>query len=564
MKLKLTEKDISILKVVSQIAGGFTLIVALTMIFSFIQLKTINPLDNPVLVSVKDQYDKDPANSSLAQQVRAMDLMARKAYFSSRWQVEAGSYLLLAGAMVFILCQRLISDNEKPVPAVPGSKPDPLQQKQKTRTYLIGAVTVISIFAVVASFILRKELPDPTAPSGGMPSSDSRRSVKAPKPDKTNFPFFRGQDGRGIAGGSGYPTEWNGETGSNIEWLTEIPGMGKSSPVIWKDKIFLTGALDNELFVYCIDKETGEILWTGSASNIEGEPEVPPETDFDAGLAVSTVATNGDEVCAVFATGNLVCFDLDGNQKWAKNIGVPENNYGYSSSLIIYEDFLIVQFDSNTKISMIGFDIKSGEQRWETLRQGNPVWSSPILAYFDGKPQVVINGNPSVTSYDPETGAELWSVECLSSDVAPSLAVNSKMVYATTDYQKLAAIRPGTGAAIVWEDNMFTPDVSSPVATDVFLFVTTGNGDVACYNAETGDTLWSHYYLDQFYASPMIADEKLYMLDRSGMMHIVRVGAEYDLIAESPIGETADCTPAFSDRKIFIRARKNLYCISAN
>ena len=53
MKFKLTEKDIRILKVVSQISGGFAFIVALTMIFSLIQLKTINPLDNPVLLTVK-------------------------------------------------------------------------------------------------------------------------------------------------------------------------------------------------------------------------------------------------------------------------------------------------------------------------------------------------------------------------------------------------------------------------------------------------------------------------------------------------------------------------------
>ena len=118
MKLNLTEKDISILKVVSQISGGFTLIVALTMIFSLVQLKTINPLDNPVLLSVKEQYDKDPANAAKAEQVRAMDLMARKAYFSSRWQVETGSYLLLAGAIIFILCQRLISENEKLIPVL--------------------------------------------------------------------------------------------------------------------------------------------------------------------------------------------------------------------------------------------------------------------------------------------------------------------------------------------------------------------------------------------------------------------------------------------------------------
>jgi len=176
----------------------------------------------------------------------------------------------------------------------------------------------------------------------------------------------------------------------------------------------------------------------------------------------------------------------------------------------------------------------------------------------------VINGNPEVTSFDPVTGKELWSIEVLTGDVAPSLALNSTMVYAVTDYARLAAIKPGPGPSIAWEDNTFTPDVSSPVATDKFLFLSTGNGDVVCYDSQKGDTLWTHYFMDQFYASPVIADEKVWFLDRSGVMHIVKEGDKYELIAESPVGEPADCTPAFSDKKIYIRTRNNIFCISEN
>jgi outer membrane protein assembly factor BamB len=286
--------------------------------------------------------------------------------------------------------------------------------------------------------------------------------------------------------------------------------------------------------------------------------------DREAGLAVSTAATNGKVVCAIFANGNLVCFDMEGKLKWSKNIGVPESSYGYSSSLLIYDNLLLVQFDSNVKISLIGFDLDTGNQKWETLRQGRSVWSSPVLAYFGGTPQVVLNGNPSVSGFDASTGKQLWSVECMSGDVAPSVAVNSTMAYAVTDYAKLTAIKPGTAASIAWEDNTFTPDVSSPVATDDYLFISTGNGDVACYNQEKGDTLWTHYFENQFYASPIIADEKVFLLDRSGVMHIVEASSDFKLVSEAALGETADCTPAFSDKKIYIRGSKNLYCIKKN
>jgi outer membrane protein assembly factor BamB len=564
MKLKLTEKDISLLKVISQIAGGFTLIVALTMIFSLVQLKIIKPLDNPVLLSVKEQYDKDPTNASNAQQVRAMDLMARKAYFSSRWQVETGSYLLLAGAIVFILCQRLISEQEKLNPSFSETKDIPSLQKKRNRKYLLISASILSCLAIAASFVLRKDLPDLSANSS-VSTTEARISKEtAAKPDKTNYPFFRGQDSRGIAGGSGFPTSWDGISGKNIDWKIANPKPGKSSPVIWDDKLFITGADDKVCEVYCINKKTGEIIWTGSASGIAGEPQVLPTMDQEAGLAVSSVATNGKEVCAIFANGNIICFDMDGKLKWSKNIGVPETTYGYASSLIIFKSLLLVQFDSNTKLALIGIDIESGEQKWETLRRGRPVWSSPVLGNFNGNPQLVINGNPGVSGYDPSSGKELWSVDCMSGDVAPSVALNSTMVYAVTDYAKLAAIKPGAGASIAWSDNTYTPDVSSPVANDKFLFVSTGNGDVACYNSEKGDTLWTHYFMDQFYASPIIADDMVFLLDRSGVMHIVKAKSEFQLVSEAALGEPADCTPAFSDKKIYIRGKKNLYCISKN
>jgi outer membrane protein assembly factor BamB len=564
MRSGLTDKEISIVRVIGQIAGIFSLIIAITMIFSLIQLKTIKPLDSPALAALKEQYDKDPANYVLAAQVRAMDLMARRAYFSSRWQVEAGSYLLLAGAIIFILCQRLIAGNEKINPQIPGQKQTETLLSGRIRHYMLITASVLALAAIGASFILRKELPGMADNRSGSDNSSSGSSGKTSKPDKINYPFFRGQDSRGIAGGSGYPDEWDGQTGKNIVWKISLPKPGKSSPVIWEDRIFLTGSEGKQCEVYAVDKKDGKLLWTGTASSVQGEPAELPRMSREEGLAVPTAATNGKAVCAIFANGNLVCFDMDGKQKWAKNIGVPESTYGYSSSIIIFGNILIVQFDSSSKLSLLGLDIETGEQKWETLRQGRPVWSSPVIANFGGVAQVVINGNPSVCGFDAETGKQLWSVDCMSGDVAPSVAVNSSMAFAVTDYANLCAVKPGTAATLAWQNNIFTPDVSSPVATDKYLFLSTGNGDVACYNSEKGDTLWSHAFNDQFYASPIVADDKVYIQGRGGIMHIVAAENRFRLISEPALGETVDCTPAFSDKKIYIRGNNNLYCINKN
>jgi outer membrane protein assembly factor BamB len=563
--MKFSEKEKSIFKGISAVSGIFTLVIAVTMIFSLIQLKLIDPINSPSLQAVKEQFDRDPGSKDKAEQVRAIDLMARKAYFSSRWQVEAGSYLLLAGALIFVVFQRLVAGSETPVRSLLPNKPDINDERTKNRWYLLISAVAVTILAVFSSFVLRSELPSPGRSSV---ASNALKSLAGPPetslPGEVNYPFFRGEGSRGIAGGSGFPTEWNAQDGTNIKWKIAPPSPGKSSPVIWGNQLFITGAGNGECVVYCIDKNTGNILWTGAGSGFTGSSSDEPESDTEAGMAVPTAAVSEDAVCAIFGNGNLVCFGHDGKLKWGKNLGVPHGTYGYSASLVIYGKILLVQYDSKDKITLSGFDLDTGEQKWETPRSGRPVNSSPVLATFDGQPQLLINGNPNVSSYDPVNGNELWSLPGVAGDVAPSLAVNSKMIYATTDYFKIVALRPGKNGATVWEDNTFTPDVSSPVASDKYLFVSTGNGDVACFNAETGDTLWTHYFENPFYASPIICDNKVWMLDRTGTMHVVAVDSKLNIISSSSLGEHTDCTPAFSEKKIYLRGIQNLYCISLN
>ncbi|HOO99099.1 MAG TPA: PQQ-binding-like beta-propeller repeat protein, partial [Bacteroidales bacterium] len=441
------------------------------------------------------------------------------------------------------------------------------------RQLMMISASVITLGAILSSFLLRSDLPElrtarkaKTERSSGKDRTGNRGKNAAFteefSPDPVNYPFFRGQDSRGIAGGEGYPTEWDAETGLNIKWKLPVPGNGKSSPVIWGDRIFLTSADGAGGVVHCIDKNSGAILWTTSASGIEGEPAEAPEMDVESGLAVSTAAVNSTSVCAIFANGNLICLDHEGNRKWALNVGTLDNIYGYSSSLVIHENIVIIQHDSQEDLSLLGYDINTGEMKWKTARKGSPVWSSPILATYNGQAQVILNGNPAVTAFDPADGRELWSVDCLSGDVAPSLAANSNMVFAVTDYQKLAAIKPGSGASIIWEDNMYTSDVSSPVANNSILIIATGYGDVACYNPQAGDTLWTHYFMEQFYSSPVIAGGMIYLTDRNGTTHVMKAENTFELVAVSPLGEPSDCTAAFSDKMIFIRGRDNLYCIA--
>ena len=105
------------------------------------------------------------------------------------------------------------------------------------------------------------------------------------------------------------------------------------------------------------------------------------------------------------------------------------------------------------------------------------------------------------------------------------------------------------------------PDVPSPIAYNDLLFVVTSYGAVACYNAKAGEILWEKEFDGGFYASPILADGKIYLMDRKGVMHIFKAEKEYVEIAASALGEKSDASPAFADGRVYIRGEKNLYCI---
>ena len=140
------------------------------------------------------------------------------------------------------------------------------------------------------------------------------------------------------------PVHRDGAGGSGIRWKTPIPLPGHNSPVVWRDRIFLSGANWENRQVYCIDAASGSILWTGEV------PTAPmgdnwPNVMEDTGLAASTMATDGVRVYAVFATGDLGAFDFDGRLLWHKNLGIPDNTYGHATSLEVWQDRVLVQYD---------------------------------------------------------------------------------------------------------------------------------------------------------------------------------------------------------------------------
>ena len=280
----------------------------------------------------------------------------------------------------------------------------------------------------------------------------------------------------------------------------------------------------------------------------------------DTGLAASTVATNGKFVCAVFASGDLICADMEGKRVWAKNLGVPDNHYGYASSLLAFGNSLIIQYDNNNSPQVLSLDIATGNERWRKTRTDKIAWSSPVITYVNNNPQLVLLGNPGFMAYNPNNGEQLWRVDCMTGEVASSPCGADGVVFGASEYATLIAVDATTGKEM-WRSNDFLPEVSSLVATKDFVYVATSYGVLASFDAKTGELKHSHELDTEFYSSPMIVEGKLYLFSNHGEMFIFSVNDDFKQLNKFNTGETTFATPAFTDGRVVVRTESKLYCV---
>ncbi len=375
------------------------------------------------------------------------------------------------------------------------------------------------------------------------------------------YPSFRGPYGLGISHRKNPPTNWDGTSGENVLWKVKIPLQGYNSPVIWDNMIFVTGADHKNQSVYCYDLNSGKLVWEHKVSGIPRTSAGKIEPTEDTGFAAPTAATDGRYLFAIFATGDLIALDMKGNRIWDKNLGAPDNHYGHSSSLMIWNDKLFIQFDTNKAGKVLALNASTGDTVWETARKSKISWASPILADLGDHMEIVLSSSPQVAAYDPNTGKELWTLDCLSGEIGPSPGFQDGVIFAANEYANLIAIKPGTPAEILWESNEYLPEVASPVAIHGLLYIATSYGVIACFDAKSGEIVWEYECDQGFYASPIIADNKVYFMDRDGIMHIFTTEKTMKLVGEPELGEQSVSTPAFADGKIIIRGYSHLFCI---
>ena len=144
------------------------------------------------------------------------------------------------------------------------------------------------------------------------------------------WPQGAGPNGNWKVDGDNPPTSWSATTGENIVWRTSLPESGQGSVIAWGDRLFVTsnvawedgtkidknqkrkGPMGTDINGYCLDANTGEILWQVTLKGTRLKLYAGPFSDSTAPSPI----TDGKYVWFYNVSGMIGCYDFEGHEIW--------------------------------------------------------------------------------------------------------------------------------------------------------------------------------------------------------------------------------------------------------
>lgn len=413
----------------------------------------------------------------------------------------------------------------------------------------------------------------------------------------TDWPQWRGPFFNGSTDETNLPTSW--DWGEDVAWKAPLPGPSGSTAIICKGRVFVSSMVDKgpDFVALCFDARDGKKLWE---KNIGSDTRRFARNNMTSPSPVS----DGKHVFFLYASGDLVGFDYEGNQLWARNIEKEYGNlalqFGYSSSPLLYQGKLIITVirrdhpypqgrakDNGPYDSfLMALNPETGRTLWKQERptnafdEGRETYSTPAPFVRNDQTEILCTGGDFVTAFDLQTGKELWRFEyntrkVRDSRIIPSLVTSDGLIFGTRHKNGgvFAVKPPGVGnsseARIVWEFSGPSPDCSTPLYYNGRLYVLNGIRRpkyVTCLDPKTGRQIWQGEMGGRgpWRASLTGADGKLYCINETGEIIVLAAGGdEFQILFETKTDETPiQSSISVAEHHLFIRTAENLYCIS--
>lgn len=410
--------------------------------------------------------------------------------------------------------------------------------------------------------------------------------------------------------------------------------MGKSSPIVTGERIFVTAHEGQQLVTIGLDKETGTELWRRSIrrDRLEKMHHLNDE-------ATATPTTDGDRVFSFFEGYGLICYSLGGDELWKVRMGPFSNFQGMGASPVYADGKVMMAVDQDRDAYIIAFNAADGSVAWKTDRPtALHGFSTPIVYRPEhGLAEVIMPGSYQMIGYALETGEELWRCMGLtyqvksspvidgdtlyfnsfSNDTEPSVAgnlpsfdeaiaqwdtdgngllakeeipapwtpnyfpmsdLNDDKFFDARDWEFFGRRSLSTSQAfalklggrgdisdthMLWNVRRNLPNVPGVLSYEGSVYLIKNGGILTTVDATDGSVQKQARLgeaIDNYYASPVAGDGKVFVLSETGMVSVLRAGPEWEILSMVKLDDGGYATPALVDGRVYLRTDTRIYC----
>jgi len=450
------------------------------------------------------------------------------------------------------------------------------------------------------------------------------------------WPQFRGPNGSGIADGQKPPVEFGPD--KNLKWKVPAPS-GLSSPIVAGSKLVITAFDGGKLYTIAYNRANGKEVWRREAP----AKQIEPYHKTEGSPAASTPATDGERIVSYFGSCGLFCYDLSGKELWKFEMptAATPGDFGTGTSPILADGHVILVRDEKKDSKILALDASTGSLKWEQKRLSPASYCTPVVWDTAAGKQIAAAGHARMIGYDLKSGAEKWFLNGMPSACTPSPVTADGTLYfagggssgpedkemqmpsfdsmlkdldtdkdgalsrdeAEKAFQgffdnqdsnkdgkitrdewdalikfmsegknsAFALMAGGAGdvttSHVLWKKTKGLPYITSALVYRGQLVMVKDGGIVTACDAKTGAEVFQERVAaaGQYYASPVAANGNIYFTTMDdGTVTVLKAGSDKpEALATNPkLGERTAATPAIADDALFIRTDKHLYAFA--
>ena len=395
--------------------------------------------------------------------------------------------------------------------------------------------------------------------------------ARSASPRGADWAQWRGPNGSGIADGQNPPLRWS--TTENVAWSAKLPGWGTSSPVVYRERVFITTQAETDgrksLLTLCFDRFSGKELWRHDFG-FGFDQHVHEKSN----LAANTPTVMADGLYVSFANAEVARYTHDGKLQWVSRLvpelGDPKTSWGWGVSPVVLPEVVLFPWDHHAgPCFLLGLDRRTGKIAWKVERPIGTSHSTPLVVTHHGQTDLLVPGKNRLTAFDAATQRELWvygegagpyNGEIIVSPVQADGVVFTQ-IWRKSPIHALR-LRGGEPPEKLWVSEMPGPQESSLLHYRGHLYALLDNGVLVCFEGRTGKECYRERLgLGDCNASPLAADGRIYLSNNRGQTFVVEAGPQFKLLATNELEERISASPAPSGGRLYVRTDSTLWCL---